>query len=363
MQEEVAALNDGIKQISFCGKLSYDDIGVYLVKGGFEPPPPRIVTTKVPYCSGGYDFSRISGSLIYDDRTGSYTFFIKGNDQNEAESIKADLLEWLFDSVGDLIDESYDGYAFTDVSCIGIDPIEYIGDKRRAILLTAMFKAAPLMRSVYGRLIDCLTFTPTENANTYLFATYTPPAVSPGFYWLVRMVAAGGSGGYTGMTVTFGTEHSVSDKYAEVTIPANGGTKWYLAPKTISGYSVSYAVRSGCVKIGEDDKYIYLFQQNSADLVLRLRGFGYTTMSESQVTEAIRHADWRNTQHTQYFTTTTIPGTDHMRLVGESDFSVTVKGMDVDVTDFSLPVPSRITVSGSKSDPIALQYCTVKERL
>lgn len=351
------------RQIYLGGRWSSDDLGVEILAGGFGDPPPRILKETVAGMNGSYNFSNIDGELHYDDRKGSYTFCIRGRDAKDASNIKASVISWLYSGT-ELYDENIDGYIYTDVCCTGVDEPRIIGDGRRIIQLTANFTAAPFMRSRTGQLIDCLTFTPNSAETKYLFGQYHAISATATTQYYLSRLTTNGTGSLPNTAVTF-TNVQVSQaqtkKVAVATI-TGGAPEWYLMPKTMGSTAVEvWSVTNGAV-IKETDDHYCIFQNTGSSVVIYIDGFNYSTSTEAAVEGAILHSAWYYPDDMQSFEAAAIPSTNDMRIISEGDPAITINGAAADVSHFALAAGDLLTVTGAKSEPCKLQYCTVKER-
>ena len=344
------------RQIRFGGRWSGDDLGVEITAGGFSEPQPRILRETVAGMDGSYDFSRMDGSLHYDDREGSYTFHITGRTSGEAADKKSALLDWIYSGSTELYDENIEGYMYTGVSCTGIDEPKIIGTARREIDLTVRFTAAPYMRSVSGKLIDCVSFTPNAVSTKYLFAPHQAS------YNLVRLEGVGTSG-FTDLTIRYVTLSPQSGiHYAVAEIPQSSAPKWYLLPKKIGNMDITVEEPTGCVILKEDADYYYLYQATATAVSVQIWGLDYTTYEEPTLTEYIKHAGWLLTDEIKSFPQSSIPSANSMRLISEGDPTLTINGTAAEISEFPLSVGDLLVIFGAKSEPCKLQFCTVKER-
>lgn len=357
------------RQICIGGKWSGDDLGVEITAGGFGDPPPRTLRETIAGMDGSYDFSKLDGKLHYGDRTGAYTFCIRGSDASEAQDIKAALLEWLV-SGNELYDENIAGYIYTDVSCTGTDEPRIVGDERRTMLITAHFTAAPYMRSRSGQIIDCLIFTPNAESCRYLFTSYRAASQSArAMYYLSRMVGYGTEGFPSSYVSYDEVSHSGSVIAAtpRVTFPAaNTAPMYYMMPKVIGGTAVGPDNVTGGSVIKETEDHAYFLQQNGEALSIGISGYDATALADPDardpVTAAISHAGWLTVDDMQSFDTSLIPGTSGMRILSEGDPMLTINGVHANISGFPLELKDLLTVSGAKDELCKLQYCTVKER-
>ena len=349
------------RQIKFNGRFSMLDFGVYIgseidTDTRREKARPRIAREKIPFMNGSYDFSRLTGDLIYDDQKLYYTFIISEKTK-ELVAQKADKLdEWLSGDSDELYDSEYPGWKFVGVSYEGMSEIQYYSYNETQGKVTVEFTAAPYMRSRSGQIIDCLTFTPNADPTTYLFAAYMSE------YDLVRLKGLGSSG-YTDLSISFETVSPQSGiHYAVAEIPQSGAPKWYLLPKSMGGMDITMREPASCVCIKEDADYYYLYQATTTAVSVQLWGFDYDTYTEAQLEAIIKHADWRLTDDVQSFPQSSVPSTRDMRVISEGTPTLSVNGNTADTAGFPLSVGDLLTVGSAQDELCKLQYCTVKER-
>lgn len=84
-----------LKGITINGIHSFHDIGLTLSGRVLNPPKPMTVRKTVPYKSGSYDFSMISGERIYSDAIIEYEFSFADFDLQEIEKKKDEAIGWL----------------------------------------------------------------------------------------------------------------------------------------------------------------------------------------------------------------------------------------------------------------------------
>ena len=83
---------DGFK---VSGKHNFWDFASCLASSDSGKPEKKFVTATVPYMSGFYDLSKIYGAIAYESRDVSYTFEILGDDMDDLQRQKTNLLDWL----------------------------------------------------------------------------------------------------------------------------------------------------------------------------------------------------------------------------------------------------------------------------
>lgn len=350
------------RQIKFGGKWSLEDFGLLIGQGtdtntAVELAKPRILRETVPFMDGSYDYSRMSGKLIYDDRVLRYTFIISGRTRSDVEEKARQLDNWL-GSVTDteLYDTDYSHWKFTGVAYMGMGDLTFYSSNENKAQITAEFTAAPYMRSISGKLIDCMDFTPDADPTAYLFAAHMSD------FKMVRLKGLGTSG-YTDLSISFETVSPQSGiHYAVAEISQSGAPKWYLLPKSMGGMDITMREPTGCVCIKEDADYYYLYQATTSAVSVQLWGLDYDTYTESQLAEIIRHADWRLTDDVEGFPQNSVPSTRDMRIISEGSPVLAINGSTADTAGFPLSVGDLLTVGGAQGEPCKLQYCTIRER-
>ena len=83
---------DGFK---VSGKHNFWDFASCIASSDSGKPEKKFVTATVPYMSGFYDLSKIYGAIAYESRDVSYTFEILGDDMDDLQRQKTNLLDWL----------------------------------------------------------------------------------------------------------------------------------------------------------------------------------------------------------------------------------------------------------------------------
>ena len=350
------------RQIKFGGKWSLEDFGVLIGQGtdtntAVELAKPRILRETVPFMDGSYDYSRMSGKLVYDDRTLRYTFIISGHTRADVEEKARQLDNWLGEVTDtELYDTDYSHWKFTGVAYMGMGDLTFYSSNENKAQITAEFTAAPYMRSLSGKLIDCVNFTPNSDTTAYLFAEHTSS------YVLTRLKSFGSSG-FSSLTVTFETPAPQSGiHYAVAEMPTANAPKWYLMPKKMSGMTVTMEDPQGCVAIKEDVSYYYLYQEADTTVSVQIWGLDYDSYTEVQLESIIKHSSWMVSDDVQSFAKNSVPSTSSMRIISEGEPSLTINGVAANIAGFPLVVGDELIVSGVKSEPSKLQYCTAKER-
>ena len=83
---------DGFK---VSGKHNFWDFESCVASSDSGKPEKKFVTATVPYMSGFYDLSKIYGAIAYESRDVSYTFELLGDDMDDLQRKKTNLLDWL----------------------------------------------------------------------------------------------------------------------------------------------------------------------------------------------------------------------------------------------------------------------------
>ena len=83
---------DGFK---VSGKHNFWDFASCIASSDSGKPEKKFVTATVPYMSGFYDLSKIYGAIAYESRDVSYTFELLGDDMEDLQRQKTNLLDWL----------------------------------------------------------------------------------------------------------------------------------------------------------------------------------------------------------------------------------------------------------------------------
>ena len=83
---------DGFK---VSGKHNFWDFASCIASSDSGKPEKKFVTATVPYMSGFYDLSKIYGAIAYESRDVSYTFELLGDDMDDLQRQKTNLLDWL----------------------------------------------------------------------------------------------------------------------------------------------------------------------------------------------------------------------------------------------------------------------------
>ena len=83
---------DGFK---VSGKHNFWDFASCVASSDSGKPEKKFVTATVPYMSGFYDLSKIYGAIAYESRDVSYTFELLGDDMDDLQRQKTNMLDWL----------------------------------------------------------------------------------------------------------------------------------------------------------------------------------------------------------------------------------------------------------------------------
>ena len=134
-------------KITFAGLNSFKDFQTTIKKvevGEAEQVQNR---QTVPFMNGSYDFSRISGNAIYQDREVKVTFNIIGIDYAEIYAKKIELEKWLrsaYNSV--LYIDSIEIYHFKNATCTKTN-FNVISKRNTVAELEATFTVYPFLVS------------------------------------------------------------------------------------------------------------------------------------------------------------------------------------------------------------------------
>lgn len=77
------------------GKHSFHDFDLYIKEQLIDVPAKRVNIVTVPYMVGHYDFSKISGDLVYDSRKLTFKFDVLEDTMEATENVKSAILTWL----------------------------------------------------------------------------------------------------------------------------------------------------------------------------------------------------------------------------------------------------------------------------
>jgi len=82
--------------VTFNGKNSFNDFGLYIEEKHISSPSPKIVKDSVPYFNGSYDMSMIgNGHITYDSRIIVIKFLLVSKDMTDLHDLYSSILEWL----------------------------------------------------------------------------------------------------------------------------------------------------------------------------------------------------------------------------------------------------------------------------
>lgn len=355
------------RQITFGAYSSFDDFGVYIgsevdTDTKIERAKPRTLRETIPFMSGSYNFSRLGGKIVYNDRVIRYTFIVSGISRADVEAKIIALDGWLGDvTETELIDTDFPGWKFINVSYTGMGVPQFYSNNEASARVTADFTAGPYMQSASGMLVNCLDIIPNSESTKYLFTSWAAPAhMAQARYYLSRLTSPG-SGVMPGMTISYSTTSGM--KSAVVTITAASSSPSYLLmPKVMSSVTITPTQTSGLGLVKEDSDYYYYSRASGVQAVIYLSGFNYSTYSESQVTEIIKHASWQYPDNQQSFPTSNIPNTSHMRVISEGDPTILINNTAVDASSFELSTYDIVSINNSKSVTCKLQFCTIQEQ-
>lgn len=77
------------------GSKSLSDFGQCVASRDTGTPEKKSSTKTVPYMSGFYDFSEIYGAIAFESREVSYSIELIGDDREDLQEQKSELLNWL----------------------------------------------------------------------------------------------------------------------------------------------------------------------------------------------------------------------------------------------------------------------------
>ena len=95
------------------GSMSLADFGQCVASRETGVPEKKMVTKTVPHMSGFYDFSKLYGSIAYESREVTYKVDLLGDDREDLQRQRSDLLTWvstIHDE--DIFDEDFTGWHF-----------------------------------------------------------------------------------------------------------------------------------------------------------------------------------------------------------------------------------------------------------
>lgn len=77
-------------------KHSYNDFQLQIADRKLTPPTPKIITEKVPYMNGEYNFSALNGEVALENSKLYYEFDISEINTKNMEQIKSQFLTWIY---------------------------------------------------------------------------------------------------------------------------------------------------------------------------------------------------------------------------------------------------------------------------
>lgn len=164
---------DGVREIIFNGQHSLADHSLTIAPypdTRIGTPQPRTLRETVAYMDGSYDFSAMSGGLIYDDRTLVYTFNLHGESREDLETMRGEILAWLTSAVAaDLYDDDFPDRYFTNVTLTSLGDLEFVSRNGRNAKLCATFTAAPKRRKAGTVIMTVAEFAPASNVSEYVW--------------------------------------------------------------------------------------------------------------------------------------------------------------------------------------------------
>lgn len=102
-----------IDQVKINNKSSFTDYGLYIKERNLSAPSKRTISQTVAGMQGSYDFSKIFGEVIYEDRTLEYKFDFIGNNSVDLHQQLTNVYDWLVNVYNDYIfDSAYPNYHF-----------------------------------------------------------------------------------------------------------------------------------------------------------------------------------------------------------------------------------------------------------
>lgn len=339
-----------MREIIFNGKRSLADYHLTIAPypdTRIGTSQPRTIRETVAYRNGSYDFSAMSGSLIYDDRTLVYTFNLHGESREDLETVRSEILAWLTSaSAADLYDDDLPGWHFTNVTLTSLGDLEFISRIGRNAKLTATFQAAPYMVSNTGERIPLAILTPTSNSAKYVFAkiggsngslSYAEPDLSSVGFDTFTLSADNLTATATVSTTDWSKMlvHLIGT-YAKITVSASGGM---VAPYQYDGNDFYGAVSA-----------------SASMLTLKIT---FTSPINSAVGNIIRLGC------SELIDCPLPPDTDSLKLTSEdSEPTVTINGAETPADNIAIPGGITVmTVGGCKDEKLTLLYDTIKRRL
>ncbi len=139
------------RSITFNGTDSLKGMGVKIAPYPdtvIGKPQPKIVNVTVPYMDGSYDFSRIDGELHYGSRILTYTFLLFGENREELEKKRENIIEWLCGEPGDLEDTDFPNEKFVNAAFSECGELEYFSRFGNSAKLKITLTADPKRKSL-----------------------------------------------------------------------------------------------------------------------------------------------------------------------------------------------------------------------
>lgn len=124
--------------LTFNGKHSFNDFGVYLKNKTILPPSKTKILETVPYMSGNYDFSTVgsNGEQVFDTRPVKVSLDFKGINKSQLQVLYSNICSWLLDCGQEqlIFDDMQEYYflaevisisSYTEVRTVGHMEIEF----------------------------------------------------------------------------------------------------------------------------------------------------------------------------------------------------------------------------------------------
>lgn len=152
--------------ITYNGKHSYYDLGIAISKPKGDVPKIKEVTETVPYMTGEYNFTFITGKPAYNAKKITIEFIYEGEDPEELYRKRIEISRWIMSAQGGTLEfDSNPDWYYKDVYAYISDYNNTLGRHKASI--TAVFSCYPLMQSKYSRPMWC-TATSTMTGNMYV---------------------------------------------------------------------------------------------------------------------------------------------------------------------------------------------------
>lgn len=344
-----------LRTITFNGRNSYDDFGLTISKST-GAPVDEVKTNyeEIPFSNGSFDFTEINDSINYRDKTWIYVFNLLGTDDKELEERIAKIRSWLLSvGNGDLRDSDYENWKFVKARFTNF----YIEYEPHGVFtwchINVSVICAPYMRTLTGRLITCCTLTPEAGTARYLYTRYRASSqTAPVMDYLAQMYDRG-------LSVTAEAE----EQRVKVTLGSSYTVPVWLALKRTDGTSeYLLTAGSGCAVIG-GSTYLCIYAYAARAVFYVSADSGGTPVSGQALAGYFTALGWLTSGEYESWYADILPATDHMRLLSETKLELQLDSAGADPGGFALASPTLMSVSGAKSTPMKLQYCTVKERL